>query len=58
MKDRLYYFWLGIGVRAGWIGYPYCTTHDDNSEYMTEEEKEEWEDGGDPCHIAITVLNS
>jgi len=32
-------------------------THDGNYEYMTEEESKEWEEGGDPCHVAISVLH-
>jgi hypothetical protein len=31
-------------------------THDGGYDWMTEEEKEEWDAGGDPCHIAISVL--
>jgi hypothetical protein len=31
-------------------------THQGNYDYMTEEERDEWDIGGDPCHIAISVL--
>jgi hypothetical protein len=31
-------------------------THDGNYDWMTEEEKEEWDIGGDPCHLAISLL--
>jgi hypothetical protein len=31
-------------------------THDGNYEYMTEEEREEWDEGGDPCHVVVSVL--
>lgn len=42
--------WLLIGVKHGWISKPYCETHDEG--YPTDEEKQEWEEMGDPC---ITV---
>jgi len=55
-KGRFFYLWLNIGVKAGWVSWPYCATHDGNYEYMTEEEREEWDEGNDPCHVAISVL--
>jgi TPP-dependent pyruvate/acetoin dehydrogenase alpha subunit len=54
--NKLYYIWLRLGVRMKWISPPYCMTHDNNTKYMTEEEVEEWDSGGDPCHIAISVI--
>ncbi len=44
-------------MKAGWISPPYCMTHDGNYDYMSEEEAEEWDKGGDPCHVAISVLD-
>jgi hypothetical protein len=41
-------YWLQLGIKMGWISKPYCMTHDGNYEYMTEEERKEWDDGGDP----------
>ena len=55
-KGRFFYFWLNIGVKAGWVSWPYCATHYGNYEYMTEEERVEWDEGNDPCHVAISVL--
>jgi hypothetical protein len=52
----MFRYWLLIGIKMGWISKPYCATHDSNYEYMTEEEREEWEEGNDPCHVAISVL--
>jgi hypothetical protein len=52
----MFRYWLLIGVKAGWISEPYCATHDGSYRYMTEEELEEWEEGGDPCHTAISLL--
>jgi hypothetical protein len=50
-------YWLHLGIKMGWISKPYCMTHDGNYEYMTEEERKEWDDGGDPCHVAISILD-
>lgn len=54
--NKLYYIWLRFGVKMKWVSPPYCATHDGNYSYMTKEEIEEWDNGGDPCHIAISVL--
>ena len=56
MKDYLRYYWFKIGIKAGWITDSYCMTHDGGYEYFTEEEREEYEDGGDPCQVVVTVL--
>jgi hypothetical protein len=47
--------WLQIGIDNGWVTEPFCNTHDGDP-YMTEEEQQEWEDGGDPCMPVIKVL--
>jgi len=52
----MFRYWLRIGIKAGWISKPYCATHDGNYEYMTDEEREEWDEGNDPCHVSISVL--
>ena len=54
--NRFYYIWLRLGVKQGWISKPYCATHEGNYDYMNEEERNEWDEGGDPCHIAVSVL--
>lgn len=48
--------WLRIGILAGWASMPYCATHDGNYEYMTDEEREQWDAGEDPCHVAVSIL--
>jgi superfamily II DNA or RNA helicase len=48
--------WLKYGIKRGWISPPYCMTHEGNYDYMTEEERDEWDKDGDPCHTAISVL--
>ncbi len=52
----MYRLWLMYGIKRGWVSEPYCNTHDGNYSYMTEEELEEWEQGGDPCHTVMSVL--
>jgi hypothetical protein len=46
--------WLQNGVNRGWITEPFCNTHDGDP-YMSEEEIEGWESGGDPCQVVIKI---
>lgn len=46
--------WLENGINRGWITEPFCNTHDGDP-YMTEEEMQEWEDGGDPCQVVFKI---
>jgi len=48
--------WLENGINRGWITPPFCNTHDGDP-YMTDEEAQEWEDGGDPCLVVVKVKN-
>lgn len=52
----MFRLWLRMGMRMGWVSKPYCATHDGNYEYMTEEEREEWDEGNDPCHVTVSIL--
>jgi len=45
--------WLSNGIERGWITEPFCNTHD--GPYMSEEEQEEWEAGGDPCQLVVRI---
>lgn len=47
-------YWIKFGMWMGWISTPYCQTHDGGA--WTDEELEEWEEGGDPCATVIRVL--
>lgn len=49
--------WLSNGIEHGWISDPFCHTHEGDP-YMTEEEEQEWEDGGDPCCFVLKVFGS
>lgn len=42
--------WLQNGISRGWITDPFCSTHDGDP-FMSEEEAQEWEEGGDPCML-------
>ena len=46
--------WLNNGIDRGWITEPFCNTHDGDP-YMSEEEQEEWESGGDPCQVVFKI---
>ena len=49
--------WLDNGIDRGWITEPFCNTHDGDP-YMTEEEMQEWSDGGDPCQEVFKIKES
>ena len=46
--------WLQNGVERGWVTEPFCNTHDGDP-FMSQEEIEEWEAGGDPCQVVIKI---
>ena len=47
--------WLHIGIEKGWVSEGFCFTHDGDP-YMTAEEEQEWEEGGDPCAPVVKWL--
>lgn len=46
--------WLTNGIERGWVTKPFCNTHEGDP-YLTEDEEQEWEDGGDPCQVVIKL---
>jgi hypothetical protein len=46
--------WLENGIERGWVSEPFCNTHEADP-YMTDEEQEEWEAGGDPCQVVLKI---
>lgn len=48
--------WIQHGIAKGWISEPYCNTHDGGYEWQTDEEREQWDEGGDPCQTVLRVL--
>jgi hypothetical protein len=53
-EDKEFEIWINNGIERGWITEPFCNTHDGDP-YMTEEEQQEWEDGGDPCQVVFKI---
>lgn len=49
-----YFEWLNTGRENKWITPPFCMTHDGDP-YLTEEESNDWEDGGDPCAFVVKL---
>lgn len=54
-NEKEFEIWLNNGIERGWITDPFCNTHEGDP-YMTDEEAQEWEDGGDPCQVVLKVL--
>jgi hypothetical protein len=52
-KGKLFSIWLNFGVKRKWVTYPVCDTHEWLD--MTEEELDQFDEGGDPCILAIRV---
>jgi hypothetical protein len=46
--------WLDNGIERGWVTEPFCNTHEGDP-FMSEEEQEEWEAGGDPCQVVLKI---
>jgi hypothetical protein len=55
MIDEKFGEWLNRGMENGWVTEPFCNTHDIDPA-MGEEEKEEWEAGGDPCQHVLRIM--
>jgi hypothetical protein len=47
--------WLDIGIEQGWVTTPFCMTHEGDP-FMSEQEAQDWEDGGDPCCPVIKII--
>jgi hypothetical protein len=46
--------WMNNGIDRGWISPVFCNTHEGDP-YMTDEEMQEWDDGGDPCMFVFKL---
>ena len=55
-EEQEFGIWLENGIERGWITPPYCNTHDGGFEYASEEEVQEWEEGGDPCCHVVRIM--
>lgn len=47
--------WLQYGLLQNWITEPFCTTHDGDP-FMTPEETQMWDEGGDPCCHVLKLI--
>jgi hypothetical protein len=47
--------WVEVGVEMGWVSSPYCETHDGSP--LSEAEMTEFDEGGDPCIVALRLLD-
>jgi hypothetical protein len=52
--DLEFEIWLENGYKRGWISDVFCNTHD--SPPMSDEEMQEWDEGGDPCSFQVKVI--
>lgn len=55
-EEKEFGIWLMNGIERGWVSDPYCHTHDGGYQFMSEEEIEEWEEGGDPCEHVVRIF--
>ena len=54
INEKEFDIWLENGIERGWVTPPFCNTHEGDP-YMTQEEEDEWEAGGDPCQVVIKI---
>lgn len=48
--------WQNIGIQNKWVSSTYCAIHESGYDYLTDEERKEWEAGGDPCEPVMRIL--
>jgi len=51
-----FYEWQQYGIDKGWISPQYCMTHDGGYEYLSVEDQQEMDEGGDPCQVVHSIL--
>ena len=54
INEKEFNIWLENGIERGWVTPPFCNTHEGDP-YMTQEEEQDWEAGGDPCQVVIKI---
>lgn len=55
MSDA-FWRWYEKGLNNGWCSEMVCDTHDGLP--MTDEEMQAWEDGEDPCIVAVRITGT
>ena len=48
--------WVTFGISKGWISEQYCAVHDGGYDYLSDQEKDEYDEGGDPCEPVFRIL--
>ena len=48
--------WVKLGIAKGWISEQYCATHDGGYDFLSDEEKVEYEEGVDVCEQVFKIL--
>ena len=56
MSRWLFIKWLEFGISRKWITKPICNTHEGTYEYEDEDNRREWDEGGDPCAYVLLVI--
>ena len=46
--------WMKYGYDNNWISDVFCNTHDGGP--LTDDEQQEWDEGGDPCMFCVRVM--
>lgn len=54
--NKEFWDWYQEGINKNWITNTFCQTHDGGYEVMTDEERSEWDEGGDPCMTVTRVI--
>lgn len=48
--------WVQYGISKGWCTDSLCNTHDGTYGYMSDDERQQWDEGGDPCDLILKLL--
>ena len=54
--NKDFWDWYQEGLDSNWITETFCMTHDGGYDQMSDEERDEWEEGGDPCMTVTRVI--
>ena len=46
--------WIRVGIEHGYCTPDFCNTHEGDP-YMTKQEEQEWDEGGDPCMVVVKL---
>jgi hypothetical protein len=55
-EEKKFWKWFNEGIEKGWVTEPFCQTHDGGYSFMSEEEIDQWEEGGDPCMTVSRIM--